>query len=281
MYAIRSYYAGDKTIADLQGKPEDDLFHQIFRPVADAYVAHLSEHQKIDFSGMIQQAILLIESDQYRSPFLHILVDEFQDISPDRKRLIDALKKQNPETVLFAVGDDWQSVYRFTGSDIQITRHFEKMFGATDVTVLNKTFRFNQHIGDVSSQFIQKNPTQRKKEMVALQHHQSAAVFLVPESKTTYGFWRALEQIHQVLRSDQTVDILILARFKFQLTAFQSEPFVMDLKRRYPKTKVTCMTVHAAKGKEADYVLIVGVESGEYGFPAEKTDDPVLSYNFV
>lgn len=178
----------EKTSSDLASNDQDNLFQQLFSPVANVYMTYLGQQGEIDFPGMIQEAISLIESGRYRSPFLHILVDEFQDISPDRKRLIDALKKQNAETVLFAVGDDWQSIYRFAGSDIQITKHFEKMFGATSVTALDQTFRFNNQIADVSSAFIQKNTAQRKKEMVSLRQEKERLFFLFQKAKQRMVF---------------------------------------------------------------------------------------------
>ena len=82
-----------------------------------------------------------------------ILVDEFQDISQPRARLIKALLDQRDDAVLFAVGDDWQTIYRFSGSDLSVTQRFSDMFGASCVTALDTTFRFNNKIGDVASAF--------------------------------------------------------------------------------------------------------------------------------
>lgn len=87
-----------------------------------------------------------------------------------------------------------------------------------------------------------------------------------------------MQQISDSLLPDQTTTILILARFKFHLSAFQTESFIEAFNQRFPNIHFTCMTVHAAKGKEADYVLIIGVESGDYGFPAEKEDNPILQW---
>ena len=71
---------------------------------------------------MINRATDLVESGRYRSPFGYIMVDEFQDISPARARLLKALLDNSPDAQLFAVGDDWQAIYRFGGSDIAVTR---------------------------------------------------------------------------------------------------------------------------------------------------------------
>ncbi len=89
-----------------------------------------------------------------------ILVDECQDMSQGRAKLIKALLVQAPECKLFAVGDDWQSIYRFAGADIDVFTHFSKHFGVTATNYLTRTFRSNQGISDVASRFIQKNPSQ-------------------------------------------------------------------------------------------------------------------------
>lgn len=85
--------------------------------------------ERIDFEDMVNRATALVVSGRYESPFRHILVDEFQDISTGRARLIHALKTQHAEARIFAVGDDWQSIYRFAGSDIHIMRNFGREFG--------------------------------------------------------------------------------------------------------------------------------------------------------
>ena len=71
------------------------------------------------------------ETGRYVGPFRHILVDEFQDISQSRARLVKALKVQNPDVRVFAVGDDWQSIFHFAGSDIHLMRHFGHEFGGS------------------------------------------------------------------------------------------------------------------------------------------------------
>src|SRR3546814_2722741 len=93
--------------------------------ITQAYSRKLDEAKRIDFDSMIGDAVRLVETGRYQSPYALILVDEFQDISDPRANLIKALKHQKPFTKVFAVGDDWQSIYRFAGSDITIFRSEE------------------------------------------------------------------------------------------------------------------------------------------------------------
>ncbi|MBO0200779.1 UvrD-helicase domain-containing protein, partial [Vibrio alginolyticus] len=89
----------------------------------------LKDEGAIDFSGLIHQAVNLLEKGRFISPWKHILVGEFQDISPLRAKLLQALRQQNKQTSLFAVGDDWQAIYRFSGAELDLTTSFEHNFG--------------------------------------------------------------------------------------------------------------------------------------------------------
>ena len=109
-------------------------FLAVFEPIFRRYQEGLSRHDQIDFHDMINRATKHVEVGRYRSPFGYILVDEFQDISPGRARLVKALLDQSADTQLFAVGDDWQSIFRFAGSDIAIMRKFRDYFGHTKQT---------------------------------------------------------------------------------------------------------------------------------------------------
>jgi DNA helicase-4 len=127
---------------------------QLLQPIVEDYNAHLMEQGQIDFDDMIGKAIEYIRTGQFKSPWSFILVDEFQDISEPRARLVQYLKESADECSLYCVGDDWQAIYRFTGSDLSFTTGFEKVFGPTKITALDLTFRFNNSISDIASRFV-------------------------------------------------------------------------------------------------------------------------------
>src|SRR3546814_1022702 len=108
----------------LHDKPRAQYFARAVWLITQAYSRKLDEAKRIDFDSMIGDAVRLVETGRYQSPYALILVDEFQDISDPRANLIKALKHQKPFTKVFAVGDDWQSIYRFAGSDITIFTQF-------------------------------------------------------------------------------------------------------------------------------------------------------------
>ena len=115
---------------------------------------------------MIIQATGYVKNGDYTSRYKYILVDEFQDISQSRYKFLKSLLDQDDECKLFCVGDDWQSIYRFTGSDLAIMTDFNRHFSFNEILYLDETFRNNSGISDFSSEFIMKNPSQFKKNIL-------------------------------------------------------------------------------------------------------------------
>jgi len=276
----QSYLAWQELWEKAKGYIDTERMHcllEIFKPIYESYQKYLQERREIDFADMIAKAIEHVESRKFDSPYTHILVDEFQDISDSRARLLTALKRQRPECVLFAVGDDWQSIYRFTGSDIGLTKHFEKSFGSSAVTALDTTFRFNNMIGAVSSSFVLKNPEQISKTISSNSTVQDPAVSLIRALDSEQGVRLALNAIDKTVRlkRGQESSVMILARYNFQLSP---EALSRTIIRNLGGLDIECMTAHAAKGKEADYVIVLGVDKGKHGFPSEKVTDPLLEF---
>jgi DNA helicase-4 len=240
----------------------------LFEPIYEAYQQQLRDTASIDFEDMIGRAIDYVESGRYRSPYRYLLVDEFQDISAPRARLLKALMDQQPGCSLFGVGDDWQSIYRFSGSDVALTKDFPNHFGATATSILDTTFRFNNQIGEVASRFVSENPSQLKKQIRSHRQVEHCAISLIKTGQESTGLEAALTAIQAKSKGSATV--LMLARFHFK------KPELTPLKRRYPQLQLQFMSVHASKGKEADYVVVLGLEKGKHGFPSEKATHPLL-----
>lgn len=251
---------------------------KIVVPIYERYETFLKENEHIDFDDMIGKAIAYVQSGRFVSPWQYILVDEFQDISEPRARLVRALRESVDACSLFCVGDDWQSIYRFTGSDIRFTTDFEARFGATKITVLDKTFRFNNSICDVASRFVLENPAQVKKSLTTHAMINHSAVSLLREKKrrgSEADFDERLDSVlaHVAARAEEGSSVYLLSRFRFNLP---NGTQMMMLRKRFPTLSLECNTVHGAKGLEADYVVVLGLERGQYGFPSQKTSHSLL-----
>lgn len=269
---FKAAYLSIKQLVEKADKHEDQermrAAAHLFEPIYQAYQQRLRDNATIDFDDMIGRAIEYVESGRFSSPYRYLLVDEFQDISASRARLPKALMAQQAEASLFGVGDDWQSIYRFTGSDVALTKDFQAHFGDTATSVLDQTFRFNNKIGEVASRFVTQNPSQIDKQIRSLRLIEQPAVSLIKTDQDLTGINAGLDAIAG--KAKPSASVLMLARFNFK------RPDVAALKRRYPQLSLQFMTVHASKGKEADYVVVFGLEKGEHGFPSEKVTHPLL-----
>src|SRR5690606_16388179 len=105
-------------------KERNELFIEIIKPIFQLYENFLKRENELDFNDLINKATNYINQGMLKDVYKYIIIDEFQDISIGRYNLLKALKKQNPNCNFFCVGDDWQSIYRFTGSDIALFKDF-------------------------------------------------------------------------------------------------------------------------------------------------------------
>ncbi|TRX53470.1 UvrD-helicase domain-containing protein [Thalassomonas sp. M1454] len=265
-------------------------FLNIFTPVLDRYQDHLEETDTIDFSDMIALAVDIIEQGKFFHSYSHILVDEFQDISSGRAKLLKALLASKPNMRLFAVGDDWQSIYRFNGADIALFTEFSKSFSPATAVPLDKTFRFNNKIHNVSSQFVMANPGQLKKTITTYAEVDTPALRLVDikndlpshsilsiKEQKQYAYLHALQRTLNTFnrsaeQKSKRLSVLIIGRFR-QENMIMLNGIDFD-KHPFDNLDVNYVTAHASKGLEADYVVVLGVEVGS--FPSSRENDELI-----
>lgn len=173
------------TLKDPISRQEAEDFFALFAPVARSYQTHLKNHRLYDFADMINLATDYVQKLPAASfSYQYILVDEAQDLSTSKCQLLAALLDKCDYAKLFAVGDDWQSIYRFAGSNLSILDQFEQIFArSTYRSFIEYTYRFGQPTAKISNRFIQKNPHQSKKRVrPALKRHTPIKVRLNPAS---------------------------------------------------------------------------------------------------
>lgn len=284
---LRKFKSGGYSLQDCETKSDKmklgkraQAFLDVFAPVFVEYQKRLDG--RIDFEDMILRAARYAETGRYVSPFRHILVDEFQDISQSRARLVKALKSQHSDVRIFAVGDDWQSIFRFAGSDIHLMRHFGPEFGGNfdgeagvhRAVDLGRTFRSVDQIAFAARTFVLRNPAQIDKQIVPAGTAKEPAIRVVTVAK---GEDEAkLSEMLNALSATKPsganpTTVLLLGRYRF------IEPDMQVLRRRHPSLKITFKTIHASKGLEADHVILLNADSGRMGFPSEIVDDALMS----
>ncbi len=319
----------------------------LVQPLATVYKARLQAHGEIDFDDMISRATQYVASGRFAVPWRDILIDEFQDISVPRFALVAAMLRQRPELRLFCVGDDWQAIYRFAGSEIRYSTQFSKYVHPwAQIVPLSCTFRFNQSLCSLSSRFLMKNPFQNRKQLFAAcndmrpvvtvaRQEDGLAVILsrlqqaparrmhvtqcyghIPETLfqsawvVTFMLRAGIRTMNRTVArmgfalptrlfsataainptdssacataimqstdgrgrapSSPKTSVLILARFAHLLPDGDR---LNGYAERYPDLQISVSTVHASKGLEADYVLILNMGKGVYGFPSGRSSD--------
>ncbi|MDO8569835.1 MAG: UvrD-helicase domain-containing protein [bacterium] len=268
------------TLENLQSKvvvrnnPRELAFFDVFSPIYQAYEDYLKQTNAIDFHDMLIKAASFINAGRYKANFRYIIIDEFQDFSMSKCVLVKALCDQNPDTKLFCVGDDWQSVFRFTGSDISLMTNFEESYGFTRKSQLVVTNRFNHNLATISNQFILKNPLQIKKEVRSEKDIFGEAVEIHYKKKADddWVLKEVLGSLNTGARNEKRKStVFLLGRYKHNKPEYLSK-----YQHELGNLTIDFLTVHSSKGSEADYVVVLDVISGKYGFPSEITDDPLL-----
>jgi len=212
----------------------------------------------------------------------YIIIDEFQDTSINRGMLIKSLRSLNPNCKLFCVGDDWQSIYRFAGSDISLFTNFEEYFGKTKISEIETTYRFDNSIIELSSSFVLENHNQLSKNLKPIKNVESPTFEIVYYLNDTDELKKAFEKINYMADGKEKT-VLILGRYKSSFDNILASDLFLSSKtpdtliyKKYPSLKITKLTVHKSKGLGADFVIVLGCNNGKYGFPSELNDDAVL-----
>ena len=255
------------------------ILTQIISPVYKTYCQRLEMAHEIDFTDAILQATHICQQHPIRH-YDYILVDEFQDISIDRYRFLLALRAGDEQSRLFCVGDDWQSIYRFSGSDMSLFSRYEDFFGPTERCNIESTHRFGQPLVKQSSQFIKKNPVQVQKNVQPMPNVETGLTFHSYDGEKDNAQYEKVRQILSEIPSGEK--IYILGRYTYDAEILNvSDNVTYDEKRGritvlIDGKELPFLTIHSSKGLEADYVILLNCNEGK--FPSTISDDPVLSY---
>lgn len=244
-------------------------FLQLKNDVYYSYYKYKKENNMIDFDDMINLAINYINENKYK----YIIVDEYQDISLERYNLLNNLSKT---ANLIVVGDDWQSIYAFAGSKVELFNNFILREG-TEIIKIVQTYRNSQELINVAGMFIMKDKQHMVKELISPKRI-SKPIKIVFYDKRTFA-----SKLNKILaRISLKERVLILGRFSFDYRIFvDNKNFFIEgdrvISKKYPQLNITFLTVHAAKGLGYDQVIIVNMKKGIYGFPSLKENPKFLN----
>lgn len=280
-------YIGNKYLSE-----RTKLFLTIVKDIYEEYEVALRRNDSIDFSDMITKATHILNTEHpvnllnkyLNVPYKYIIIDEYQDMGKDRYNLIKAIIGLT-KAKLICVGDDWQSIYRFTGSDISLFTSFDKYWGKHSVSRIEKTYRNSQDLIDVCGKFIMSNKNQITKSLISNKRIQASIKKIEYNKDNQVG---CLEKIlDDIYENSGRSNVFLLGRnnndISFLRNAKQSNCIVFENSKgikinykKHPELDITFLTVHGAKGLEADNVVIVNCKNDSLGFPNKIADDPIL-----
>lgn len=253
------------------------IIKHIFRPVYERYTEALSSSGQIDFTDAILQATEIC-STSHPVSYDYIIVDEFQDISVDRYNFMKALREGDSPAKLYCVGDDWQSIYRFSGSDMALFNNFASFFGPTEINKIETTYRFGEPLVGLSAQFIQRNTTQIKKDIRPFSEQTKTELSFQAYDRNNYC--NTIGQLVASIPADKSAFLLGRYSFDDYYLSFMYKSIKEGNRFYYiiGGRKIEFITVHKSKGLEADYVILLQCNRDTYGFPSRVSDDPALQY---
>ncbi len=235
------------------------------------YETEKQSTNSLDFEDMLIYATKSLKEKKSPLPYQYIIIDEFQDSSWLRFKLINELVKQN-DASLCVVGDDYQSIYRFNGCDLDIFLNFQKYYPTAKIYKLEQTYRNSEELITTAGKFIQKNPNQTPKTLFSEKHLKKSIVLLYT-NHLNHALKSALKEI------GPQKEILILGRNHFDFHEIigekkENQIFLSD----FPQNKIIFSTIHAAKGLESDAVILINFKNDIYGFPSQPKEEKILTY---
>lgn len=289
---LKDSFSKDRTIA----------FLKIVEEIYNDYEAYLLKIKKIDFNDMINKASDCIVKNGLDLPYKYIIVDEYQDTSFTRYNLLRNICDSIGAKIM-VVGDDWQSIYSFSGCDVNIFTKFDNFFDVCETRYIEKTYRNSQQLIDASSNFVMKNPDQTRKELKSSKSlkYPIKLVNFDNDFDEILKFELVIKNIiNQSTFKNKKILILgrnnkdifnLLKNFnveneygkrKFEILGDEDKlrrnKFVKIVYRESPDVNIEYRTVHQSKGLECDNVILINLKNWKAGFPNKMVDDPVLNF---
>ncbi len=248
--------------------------HQLLKLIFiiyNLYEQELTSKKSLDFNDMINLAAKLIQKEYKYKKFKYIIIDEYQDTSLTKFNLIQNIIKQI-HAKLLVVGDDFQSIYRFTGCDLSLFLNFSKFFPGAKTTNIINTYRNPQELINVTGKFVMQNPHQIKKDLASLTHISKPIkiIFTQNESKTLAKYLQLLADNEIFVIGRNNADIKIIPQ------DYQVLPDGLILKDNHLVARY--LTAHKSKGLESRVVILINLTNSPTGFPSQLSNPKLLKY---
>ena len=232
------------------------------------YQRYLKDNNEIDFDDMLKYAKESVDNNKVINTYKYIIIDEFQDTSLVRFNLIQSILNKTNASLL-VVGDDFQSIYRFTGCDLNLFLNFKNLFTNANILKIQSTYRNSNELIKIAGSFIMKNKEQIKKDLSSSKHLDKPIEIIYYNDEKT-----VLEKL--ISKIDKN-EIMILGRNNNDIYKYLNEKLkIKENKIIYKNSNILYYTVHKSKGLESENVIVLNMLDSILGFPNKINDERIL-----
>jgi len=265
-YILKNNKVGNTNIRD-----KNKFFLIIVFHILKLYNEELLSTKQIDFDDMISIATNEVCEKGMKRLYKYIIIDEFQDTSRVRYLLIKEIIKKT-KAKLMCVGDDYQSIYRFSGCNLDLFINFKRYFNNAKIMYIKNTYRNSYQIIDTSCSFVRKNKYQLQKKLIA-QFSLKNPIKIVYYERDNYRMM--FNKLLNYLDEHNQKNILVLGRYNNDIKEVIGNNY-SDGKIIYKDLNISYLTVHRSKGLECDDIIILNMSNKLMGFPSQREDDKVF-----
>lgn len=256
------------------------IFIDFIKELYKYYQYKLYRTNQIDYDDMINKANKIIEKQEKpKLKYKYIIIDEYQDISNSRFKLIKNISEKINSKII-VVGDDWQCIYSFAASNINLFTQFKKNVDYCEILRITKTYRNSQQLIDIAGKFIQQNKNQIKKELKSNKMQKEPIKILTYKKNEKQR--KTIEAIEYLIKKyGPQKNILILGRYTFDKNKIIDNKIIIEkegtiIYKKQPQIKINYMTIHSSKGLGYDNVILINASDEKLGFPSKIKTDPIL-----
>ena len=275
IYTFRRYLKRNKYIFNRKKRLKNKCFLVILFDIYRIYLEELNSNYRIDFSMMLKYSSSLIKERGMKRYYRYIIIDEWQDTSMLRYDLVKSIQEEC-DSKIFCVGDDFQSIYKFTGCTMDLFINFKKYFFLGKVLYMNRTYRNSSELIKIAYSFIIKNHCQLSKRLISDKKlNNPIKIVYYTRSNYQYKFYKLLEKLY----SENKKNILVLGRCNYDINLV----YTGNIENGYLEFKdmhIRFLTVHTSKGLESEFVIVLNLSNDILGFPNKIEDDEVLKLFF-
>ena len=222
---------------------------------------------------MINKSISVLKKTKIIKKYKYIIVDEYQDTSLTKFNLLNEIINITGANFL-AVGDDFQSIYRFTGCNLYIFLNFTKYFKYSKIFHIINTYRNPQELINVAGKFVMKNKSQQRKNLVSRKHLSKPIIIYYQDNKI-----QALKDILIYLDKQNIKEIMVLGRNNRDITKYIDKTYKQDDDMyTFNNISFRYLTIHKSKGLESNTVILINMENSSLGMPTKIKDEKILKY---